>query len=155
MWVVGFFCWVLVFWCFSFLCLTVGPVFCFVCIRVVLYSLTVQWEQSACECSVIISCRSLVFSHAFQCMSQNRMRILQRGWGLRQSPHVTKAEAVEKAAILNSESSSEKIQPGKHRTISYLDLQHISIYGQLQTLWSQKGSLTHNMKIVVKGVWKW
>jgi len=81
--------------------------------------------------SAAICCCSLVISDVPQCMSQNRMRILQRARGLRRSSHVTKAEAVEKATILNSErkktsSSSEKIQPGKHRTISHINLQHFS-----------------------------
>lgn len=81
--------------------------------------------------SAIICCGSLVFSDVPQYVSQNRMRILRRAWGLRRSPHVTKAEAVEKATILNSErkkpsSSSEKIQPGKHWTISHINLQHFS-----------------------------
>lgn len=64
--------------------------------------------------SAIICCLSLVFSDIPQCMSQNRMRILQRALSLRRSLHVTKAEAVERATILNSERKNPAAQVEKN-----------------------------------------
>lgn len=100
---------------FFLFCLIAVAVFCFTYVQVVLYSLTVQWEQSVYELmlSAIICCHSLVFSDVPQCVSQNRMRILWRAWDLRRSPHVTKAEAVENAAILNSERENPAAQVKK------------------------------------------